>query len=570
MDTVSYPGCVVTKNVGAGQAYATISAAVAALPATLTGHSCVVIRDGATYAEQVTVQGFTNNGSSITIMADVGVRPTVAPPAASTAAFRIANSSVNIFGIDAVVSQNVPYGVWASSGYVQISSVNVSTSGSSGIYTAGIRISSWTTVSYSSVTAWNAHGLWLDSTAQKDTVSYSTFQANSASFYALFVDAASTNTFTAVLASNPAGYGARLTAGADYNTISQSTMTSNAAGYSALYLRSSFNTITQSYIANPAGIGAALGSGADYNTISQSTMATNAAGSNFALHLYFASSNTITQSYIANPAGTGAYLETSSNHNTIIRSTMTSAAANRYALYITASSSNTILDSYVQGSTAAFISGSTGTVIGGTVLVATNTAGSALQLGGGSVNLTLSSSSLSAPSGGAGLYLDEGNNGNIVLATNTITGARYGMIITTQAVGASLSVTSMTFSNLASGATAVNFTGGAIISTFTTASFDASCAVNVNGSPLSLASRITMRSDSGARTGAAYENDPNGLVDWDLLPAPPLAGPANGATVSTSAPVMLWGGTGGFRLQLSLDAGFTQVTADSTTANAYY
>ena len=37
-------------------------------------------------------------------------------------------------------------------------------------------------MSYSSVTSWDAHGLWLDSTAKMDAVSYSSFQAKSASF----------------------------------------------------------------------------------------------------------------------------------------------------------------------------------------------------------------------------------------------------------------------------------------------------------------------------------------------------------------------------------------------------
>ena len=42
---------------------------------------------------------------------------------------------------------------------------------------------------------------------------------------------------------------------------------------------------------------------------------------------------------------------------------------------------------YIQGSTAVYVSNSTGTVIGGSVLVATNTFGSALQMDGGSVGL---------------------------------------------------------------------------------------------------------------------------------------------------------------------------------------
>ena len=44
-----------------------------AIPATpAPGESCVVIEDGATYAEQVTVQNFTMNLSSIAIFADPG------------------------------------------------------------------------------------------------------------------------------------------------------------------------------------------------------------------------------------------------------------------------------------------------------------------------------------------------------------------------------------------------------------------------------------------------------------------------------------------------------------------
>ncbi|MDD5303123.1 MAG: right-handed parallel beta-helix repeat-containing protein [Elusimicrobia bacterium] len=534
VDTRAYPGCVETRNVGAGMPYATISAGVAALPGTLTGHSCVVIRDGATYAEQVTVQNFTNNGSSISIFAAPGFKPVVSPPAASTAAFLIANSSVNILGIDVRASQNVPYGVWASSAYVQISSVNVSTSGSSGIYTAGIRISSWSAISRSSVTAWNAHGLWLDGSAMT-AVSYSTFQAKSTSFYALYLNGASSNTFTVVLASNPAGTGAYLNAGADYNTISQSTMVSNVAGYYALYLNGSdsntvtnsyiqnlaghgaallagsgyntisqssmvsngaghlalyigdsdSNTVTGSYISNPAGYGALLGSGADYNTISLSTMTSNSA-SFVAFYIAASDSNTVTGSYISNPAGTGAYLSgadyntisqstmvsngtgymalylgasdgntvtgsyiqnlaghgaliyAGADYNTISRSTMTSGAAGYRALYIFNSASNTIVDSYIQGSTAAIVSGSTGTVIGGSVLVATNTAGAALAVADGSVNLTLSSSVLSAFMGTPGstpLYLDKNNSGLLVFSTNTFTGGQYGVYLATQASG---------------------------------------------------------------------------------------------------------------------------------------
>jgi len=56
------------------------------------------------------------------------------------------------------------------------------------------------------------------------------------------------------------------------------------------------------------------------------------------------------------------------------------------------------------------------------------------------------------------------------------------------------------------------------------------------------------------------------------LPPPTLLSPGDGLPVSTSAPVMTWNPKtiGNHRLQLSLDSGFTQVIADSTTANAFY
>src|SRR5262249_44935942 len=61
-------GCRVVKNVcKTGCDFSVIQTAVNAIPNPLIGHSCVILRDAATYAEQVTVQNFVNNGSSITI-----------------------------------------------------------------------------------------------------------------------------------------------------------------------------------------------------------------------------------------------------------------------------------------------------------------------------------------------------------------------------------------------------------------------------------------------------------------------------------------------------------------------
>ena len=367
-DSPKYAGCTATKNVGAGQAYSTIQAAVNSLPKTLAGRSCVVIRDGATYPEQVTVQGFINNGSSITIFADPasGLTPGVSPPATSTAAFLIVNASVSITGIRVSPTAGITYGIYVSSPYVTISSVSV-LDPISLITDAGIWASSWTTVSYTSVsvTHTNAAALWLQDSTMA-TVAYSTAVNNSAPSAAVHLVNANNNAFTVLFASNTWGWG----------LVAQN---------------SDSNTVTQSYLWG-GDRGAVLTAGADYNAFSFSTMF---GIGNTGLQVSGSSLNTVTQSYLSG-GQIAVYLVNGSDLNTISFSTMVSNNAGTPALDIYHASSNTILNSYVQGSTAAWITGSTGTMIGGSMLVATNAAGAALALTDGSVNLSLSSV-LSAP-----------------------------------------------------------------------------------------------------------------------------------------------------------------------------
>ena len=132
---------------GGGQPYTTISQAIAGMPSSLPpGKSCVVIEDSGLYAEQVTVQNFTMNFSSIAIFADVSFTPRVSPPG-GTAAFVIANASVSVMGINIITPNPIAYGIFISSAYVQISSVNV-LDGIGKIGTARHQVlSSWTTIS---------------------------------------------------------------------------------------------------------------------------------------------------------------------------------------------------------------------------------------------------------------------------------------------------------------------------------------------------------------------------------------------------------------------------------------
>ena len=477
----------------------TISSALASLPTTLGGNACVVIRDTSTYSEQVSVQGFafTYSTDTLSIMADptfISSQPVVNPPALSTAAFDIINASVTIQNIAIVSTNAVSYGVYASSAYATLNQVYVSTNGAAGQFTsAGIAISSYSSVLNSSVTLNTpsafSYGFWL--TGSSSTISGSTASVNSANDYALYLNGASSSTITQDYISNPNGYGARLDTNADYNTISLSTITSNASGYIALYLGDvSSNTITQDYISAPNGTGARLDINANYNTISLSTITNNGssdyalylvgnasntitqdyilsgggiaailsgnanyntisqstinAGGISALYLTAAPSNIITQDYVSATVGYGAYLETNASYNTISLSTITSNALNYVALYLGNTSSNTILNSYVQGSTAAYVFGSTGTVIGGSVFVATNTTGSGLWLAGGSMNLALTTNTITGGPEGAGIYIDQNNSGLINLSTNNISGSPEGIYIATQSAGTQIWIASNT------------------------------------------------------------------------------------------------------------------------------
>ncbi|GAG04629.1 unnamed protein product, partial [marine sediment metagenome] len=108
-------------------------------------------------------------------------------------------------------------------------------------------------------------------------------------------------------------------------------------------------------------------------------------------------------------------------------------------------SSNTITDCYIYGSTAVYIGySSTGTVIENSVIVSTGTASNGVMLTD-SINLFLSSNVITGGPGGAGIWLDEYNDGTISIASNTIlAGAKYGIYISTQSMDTQVWITSNT------------------------------------------------------------------------------------------------------------------------------
>lgn len=395
-------GCAQAFNVklDGSMEYQGIQAALNALPQSLSGNACVVLRDTATYNEQVTVRNFTNNGYRIKIMADpsfVSSAPAVSPPALSTAAFLLFNDSVTLQGINISPANPVAYGVLSSSAGLTLAGVNVAAGGN--IFTAGVSLSSGSVVSDSGIAVQDAEGVMLtgtlssigQSTITCDTSRYSAFTFSGASsntvtgsflsnpngrvvyvstsangnaiaqsviasdsnaigmFAALYVRASSFNTVLDTVINNPSGVAAYLGVGANYNSIIRSTMTSVSTGYQALRISGgAYNTVAGSYMYTTLGYALSIGvnSGSDYNTITQSTMASNSIPLS-ALYVYRASGNTVDGCVISNPSGDGAYLWDNSNNNTISRSSVTSNAAGKYAMHFSGSSGNQVQDSYL-------------------------------------------------------------------------------------------------------------------------------------------------------------------------------------------------------------------------------
>ncbi len=546
----------------------TIQGAVNSLPSVLPGNACIVIRDAATYSEQVTVQGIaTGPNFRITIMSDptfVSSAPFVNPPQFSTAAFQIMNASVTLQHI--IVDPAgflVPYGVDASSDDVNLIGMWV-LDPASDIVTAGVVLSSYSAITHSTISVHSATGVWFPAGSQYDTVSFSSITGNGQPSLSLngqnamvsqdFVSNGSTNavvmgggnntislsTMTSLASSyyalaivgnaafnnvnqsymfNPVGNALGLLNTSNNNSISQSGLYTNGTGADALRVDGYANSFTSDQIvvgAAPAGYGAHFHAGSEGNTISQSNLQSYGSAA-FPLFISGSSSNTITQSFISNLGGE-AVVMSGDSYNTISQSTVTGGGGIFPAIGLIGSS-DTIDMSYVQGAPALTINGSTSTVIDGSVLVTTKTFVFVSQA---SVGLTLTTNTFV---GGTivGINLATNNMGLLTITSNTITGGANGLWISTQAAGATLSISSLTFSNLTPGATAILFLGGVFNSTFSGVAFDNSVGVNVNASAMT-GSVITMNPFSGPKVGPQFSNDPFSEVFWPGFTAAGLPG----------------------------------------------
>jgi hypothetical protein len=512
----------------------------------LSGDHCVAVGNG-TYNEQIVIQNINTNGFRIYISSAAGATVTVSPPVSSEAAFVVKNASVTIEGIDIVPTSTMTFGIAVSSPSVVLSRVTIpDTAGK--IQSAGLFLSSLNTVSFSSVTVSTPSARGLELNSVSSTTMNDCYISNLDGRAVFMVDAS-------------------------YNTISQSTVTGGGASQSfpAFYLgatgpgKSSFNTISKSRVFSPTNHAVQISYGPHYNTISQSTLISDAANSR-ALELTSVASNTITQSFMTASAGSGYGLMVFlSTQTTISQSTITGG---QFGLYVDRSSGVTVSGSYAEGLIAAFVRDSTGTVIDSNDFTAT-TGGSALRVDNIHLGISVLSTILKGVSS-TGIKLNPNSSGLLKFSSLTVSGALYGFDISAQAPGANLSISSITFQNMASGGTAVYFTVGNHVSTFTGFNFaDTSIATNVNGASLAAGSRITMKDPLGPRSGSTFENDPSGYVDWPAFGITPL--PYN--NVSAGGLTANWSTSFSagtiYYLRLSTDS-FATVNSSNSTTNSNF
>jgi hypothetical protein len=504
------PGCadaISVKSGGSGS-YFYIQDALDAMSKDLAGDTCLVVANDGSYTEEVTVQGFTNNGYRLIIMREpAGGSPQVSPPASSTAVFRIMNSSVTIAGFDAIPSGPTPYGVYASSDNVILSSVSVVSAGS--INLAGIRLAGNSQVLDSAVTGDFSHGIRLDGSL--NLVARTSAGNNSASYATLYLSGSSSNTVTGSSFSNLGGSAVELLNNSNRNLVDLSTITADSTAMAFHADNSDGNTLTRSYVENPSGYGAFLGFGADGNNISSGTILSNAAAY-FAVKLDNVSDNALAYNAVSNPAGV-ALTVVFSSYTSVNHSTVTSAAAAYPAVFVDASYQTSLLNSVITGADAYFARAATEAWVAYSVLLATNSTGTGFRA---ESSVGVSSVRNDINSRGTGILLGPGVGGAVTLSSTTVKETLSGLKLDVPAAGATLFVSSLTFAYMAPGATAVEFLGGQFISTFSGVGFNSSSiTVNVQALSLAAGSRITMRDYTGLRAGPLYENDPSSYVDWE-------------------------------------------------------
>jgi hypothetical protein len=523
-DASAPAGCAQAVNVrkdGAGD-FTGLQAAVNALKRSLAGDACVLVRDGGTYAEQVAVRGFVNNGYRIRLLAGPalgGPAPALAPPAASTAAFLLAADSVTLQGFRIEPSSPLPYGVFSSSDALLASSLALSDPGGN-IYAAGVRLG-----------------------GRGGALTASTVAVFSASADGVLLDGASSAAVRGVLVSNPGGgramaiersTGARVSASGLYGSGF------NGVYYGADYLSalrvkwSEGSAIEDCAVENSAlhGVGVSVENSGD-TLITGSTVT----AASLVLNISDSWRSAVRRSGLyGGDEMTGVYLN-GGGSNLVERSAVSCSAGGvclggGVAVLMEGGTGDAVRDSYLHsGFSGAVMTGSPGALLASNLIVSgSGAADGAVSFNGGH-GTRIASNTIT---GLLGISVAAGAE-TLTLDANVVSGALTGAKIA--ASGTDLRVSSLTFAGLLPGATAVSFDASSLVSTFSFVNFDSTgIAVNVDGSGLQAGSRVTMLGFTGFRGGEAYETDPAGRVDWpgdDI--APPAAAvlqPAGGAALN--------------------------------------
>ncbi|TBR21246.1 hypothetical protein EPO15_10760, partial [bacterium] len=443
-------GCATSLFVvkGGGGDCTSIGACVALVPSTpLAGDFCIAVMDSAVYSEQVTFSNKNANGFRIRLWGAAGARPTVNPPAGASAGFRILTASVSVAEFNVVTTNTVTYGILASSAQVALSSIAVDSGGKIG--GAGVFLSSWTTLSYASVTVQNADGVRV--TGLANSILYSTASVAAFSRAAFYLNGASSTTLQDSVGTGNPGYGAFLYH-SHLNTLLRSTLRklSASAGAAGLYLNdASSNTVSGCFVSNAGGTGLDMAVSAHRNLVELSTI--TAAGAVYdALSLSHGNGNRFSRLYVHSADGNAGSLASGSSESVVEFSSFTSLYPGARALG-TNGSSETLTGNmlYAPNGTALGLFGSSITARLNAGFTATGSYPAFYVAGGGYVTVRDSSfensagdggklertsyvdiarSTVSGAAGGAGLKL-EGASSNTVTASRLAAPGGIGLSV---------------------------------------------------------------------------------------------------------------------------------------------
>ncbi len=312
----------------------------------LASDYCIFLATGA-YIEAVTVQKIATGGFRIVISTyNPGVAGnTQVTPLFGNAAFTLINDSVTLNGMTIYPSATGPqYGITSSSANVVISSVIVNEQAGSTFGSGAIVISSYTTITLSSMTASTVTS--LDINGSSNTISQSTFTSTSGN-YAVLLNPGSNDNVLQQSVFSIVGSGAAAIAGSS-NTFSQDIFTNNSVGFTTVQLlpTASSNTIRLSSLTNVAGTVISFIGGASANNLGPAIISNGGGG--LGVDIDGSPGNSLTGLKVTCGAGGGpALIVQNGSHLTSVQTSTFNAIGAAATVSLTGVSSVTITQSSI-------------------------------------------------------------------------------------------------------------------------------------------------------------------------------------------------------------------------------